>query len=248
MRTGEQLRLQANLRDQLWLHLQITPIADTVLQLCDHPPTMLCSHFLILLIELHIQTRDRVLPSLLLSRYITLQECLFLLDLLLLLYQLLQCCLHTLLLDSGGLTLLIGRFHERQELVFECFKALLTDGNFRQDSAVLLIGFDFVRLALGLSEGILIAPELALKRTLLPFTLLNCGLLLRQLLPCCRARGLVSLQALRELLLLCRQSAQAVIHMLELEQKPKLVTHRLRSYVFLCVNPRLISAVGRILL
>lgn len=214
MWTGEQLRLQANLRDQLWLHLQITPIADTVLQLRHHPPTMLRSHFLILLVELHIQTRDRVLPSLLLSRYITLQEDVFLLDLLLLLCQFLQCCLHALLLDSEGLTLLIGRFHERQELVFERFEALLALGNFSQDSAVLLISFDFVRFALGLSDGILMARELALKDALLPFTLLNRGLLLHQQLPCCRARDLVSLQTLGELLLFCRQSAQAIIHVL----------------------------------
>ena len=40
------------------------------------------------------------------------------------------------------------------------------------------------------------APELALESALLPFTLLNRCLLLRQLLPCCRARGFVSLQAL----------------------------------------------------
>ena len=125
MRTGEQLCLQANLRDQLWLHLQITPIADAVLQLRDYPPAMLRRHFLILLIELYIQMRNRVLPSLLLSRYIALQEYLLLLDLLLLLCQLLQCCLYTLLLDLRGLTLLIGRFHEHQELVFERLEALL---------------------------------------------------------------------------------------------------------------------------
>ena len=125
MRTGEQLRLQTNLRDQLRLYLQMTPTADAVLQLRDHPPSMLRGHFLILLVELRIQTRDRVLPALLRSRYIALQEYLLLLDLLLLLCQLLQCCLYTLLLDLRGLTLLIGRFHERQELVFERLEALL---------------------------------------------------------------------------------------------------------------------------
>ena len=125
MRTGEQLRLQTNLRDQLRLYLQMTPTADAVLQLRDHPSAMLCSHFLILLVELRIQTRDRVLPVLLLSRYSALQEYLFLMDLPLLHCQLLQRCLHALLLDSGSLTLLIGRFHERQELVFERLEALL---------------------------------------------------------------------------------------------------------------------------
>ena len=125
MRTGEQLRLQTNLRDQLRLYLQMTPTADAVLQLRDHPSSMLRGHFLILLVELRIQTRDRVLPALLRSRYIALQEYLLLLDLLLLLCQLLQCCLYTLLLDLRGLTLLIDRFHERQELVFERLEALL---------------------------------------------------------------------------------------------------------------------------
>ena len=124
VRTGEQLRLETNLRDQLWLYLQMTPTADAVLELRYYPPTMLRSHFLILLIELRIQTRDCLLPALLLSRYVALQEYLCLLELLPLLYQLLQCCLHTLLLDPGGLTLLIGRFHECQELVFERLEAL----------------------------------------------------------------------------------------------------------------------------
>ena len=150
-------------------------------------------------------------------------------DLLLLLGQLLQCHLHTLLLDSGGLTLLIGRFHEPQQPVLERFEALLALGNLRQDSAVLLIGFDFVPLDLGLSDAILMAGELALQSALLPFTLLNGGLLLRQLLPCCRTRGLVFLQALRELLLLYRKSAQAVVHMLEFKQKLQLITHCRRS-------------------
>jgi hypothetical protein len=121
---------------------------------------------------------------------------------------------------------LIGRFHERQELVFERFEALLALGNFSQDSAVLLIGFDFMRFALGLFDGILMARELALKGALLPFTLLNRGLLLHQQLPCCRARGLVFLQTLGEILLFCHQSPQAIIHVLELKQAPQLITHR----------------------
>ncbi len=125
MRTGEQLRLQTNLRDQLRLYLQMTPTADAVLQLCNHPSAMLRSHFLILLVELRIQTSDRALPSLLLSRYSALQKYLLLLELLLLLCQLLQCCLYTVLLNSRDLTLLIGRFHKRQELVFEYLEALL---------------------------------------------------------------------------------------------------------------------------
>src|SRR5438093_6507903 len=78
VRTGEQLRLQTNLRDQLRLYLQMTPTADAVLQLRDHPSSMLRGHFLILLVELRIQTRDRVLPALLRSRYIVLQEYLLL--------------------------------------------------------------------------------------------------------------------------------------------------------------------------
>ncbi len=125
MRTGEQLGLQANLRDQLRLYLEMTPTADAVLELRDHPSAMLCSHLLILLVELRIQSRDGVLPALLLSREIASQQGLFLLDLLLLLCQLLQCCVHALLLHPRSLTLLIGRFHERQELVFERLEALL---------------------------------------------------------------------------------------------------------------------------
>ena len=125
MRTGEQLGLQANLRNQLRLYLEMTPTADTVLELRDHPSAMLCSHLLILLVELRIQSRDGVLPVLLLSREIASQQDLLLLDLLLLLCQFLQCCLHALLLHPGSLTLLIGRFHEHQELVFARLKALL---------------------------------------------------------------------------------------------------------------------------
>ena len=62
----------------------MTPATDSILELCDSLSAMLRSDFLILLVELRIQTRDRVLPALLRSRYIALQECLFLLDLLLL--------------------------------------------------------------------------------------------------------------------------------------------------------------------
>ena len=125
MWTGEQLGLQANLRDQLRLDFEMTPIADAVLELRYDPSAMLCSHLLIPLVELPIQGRDGVLPVLLLSHEIASQQGLFLLDLPLLLCQLLQCCLYTLLLHSGSLTLLIGHFHERQKLVFERLEALL---------------------------------------------------------------------------------------------------------------------------
>ena len=125
MGTGEQLRLQANFGNQLRWQLQMTPATDTLLQLRYDPSPMLRCDFLILLVELRIQMSDRALPSLLLSRYSALQKYLLLLELLLLLCELLQCCLDTVLLHSRGLTLLISRFHERQELVFEYLEALL---------------------------------------------------------------------------------------------------------------------------
>jgi hypothetical protein len=80
------------------------------------------------------------------------------------------------------------------------------------------------------------ARELALEGALLSFTLLNRCVLLRQLLLRLRTRYLVSPQALWQLLLLCSQSAQAIVPLLQLKQEPKLITHCLRSS--LRFNPR----------
>ena len=86
------------------------------------------------------------------------------------------------------------------------------------------------------------ARELALEGALLSFTLLNRCVLLRQLLSRLRTRYLVSPQALRQLLLLCSQSAQAIIPLLQLKQEPKLITHCLRSS--LRFNPHPTSSAG----
>jgi hypothetical protein len=99
------------------------------------------------------------------------------------------------------LTLLVGRFHECQHLVFQRFQALLAGVNFSQDSAIFLIRFDLVGLALRLANCLLMVRQLALEDALLPFTLLNRGLLLDQLLVHCRTGRLIGLETLRELLL-----------------------------------------------
>ena len=46
----------------------MTPATDTILELRDTPSTMLCSNFLILFVELCLQTSHR-LPPLLVFRY-----------------------------------------------------------------------------------------------------------------------------------------------------------------------------------
>ena len=62
-------------------HLEMTPATDTILQLRDTPSTMLRSDFLILLVELCLQTSHRLLPPLLFRHYGTAQGLVFLLDL-----------------------------------------------------------------------------------------------------------------------------------------------------------------------
>ena len=79
---------------------------------------------------------------------------------------------------------------------------MLAGVNFSQDSAIFLIRFDLVRLALRLANRLLMVRQLALEGTLLPFTLLNRGLLLDQLLARCRTGCLIGLETLWKLLLL----------------------------------------------
>jgi hypothetical protein len=79
---------------------------------------------------------------------------------------------------------------------------LLAGVNFSQDSAIFLIGFDFVRLTLRLANRLLMVCQLALEDPLLPFTLFNCGLLLDQLVARCHTGCLIGLETLWKLLLL----------------------------------------------
>ena len=179
----------------------MTPATDTILQLRDTPSAMLRSDFLILLVELRLQTSHRLLPPLLFRHYGTAQSLVCLLDLVSLLDECLLCYVLLLFVRAVRLTLLVGRFHERQQLIFQRFQTLLAGVNFSQDSAILLIGFDLVGLALRLANRLLMVRQLALEGPLLPFTLLNRGLLLNQLLARCRTGCLIGLETLRELLL-----------------------------------------------
>jgi hypothetical protein len=163
---------------------------------------MLRSDFLILLVELRLQTSHRLLPPLLFCQYGTAQGLLFSLDLGSLLDEGLLRSVLLLFIRAVRLTLLVGRFHERQELVFQHFQALLAGLDFRPDSAIFLIGFDLVGLALRLANRLLMVHQLALAGTLLLFTLRDRGLLLDQLLARCGTRRLIGLQTLRELLFL----------------------------------------------
>jgi hypothetical protein len=186
---------------------------------------MLRSDFLILLIELCIQTSRGLLPLLLCGQHGTAQGLLFVLDLMPLLNEGLLGYALLLFVRSVRLTLLVGRFHKRQKLVFQRFQALLTGVNFSQDSTVLLICFDLVGLALRLANRLLMVHQLALEGSLLPFTLLNRRLLLDQLLAHRCTGSLIDLQTLRELLLFQSQSAQTIIYVLKRKQELKLITH-----------------------
>ena len=202
MWTGEYLGLQTNFGDHLRWHLKMTPTTDTILQLCDTPSAVLRSDFLILLVELRLQTGHRLLPPLLFRLYGTAQGFVGLLDLVPLLDECMLCYVLLLFVRAVCLTLLVGRFHECQQLVFQRFQALLAGVNFSQNSAIFLVGFNLVRLALRLANRLLMVHQLALEGTLLPFTLLNRGLLLNQLLAHCRTSRLIGLETLWELLLL----------------------------------------------
>jgi hypothetical protein len=180
----------------------MTPATDTILQLCDTPAAMLRSDFLILLVELRLQTSYRLLSALLFRQYGAVQGLLCLLDLVSLLDECLLRYVLLLFVRAVCLTLLVSCFHERQQLVFERFQTLLAGVNFSQDSAIFLISFDLVRLALRLANRLLMVRQLALEGPLLPFTLLNRSLLLGQLLARCRTGCLIGLETLRKLLLL----------------------------------------------
>ena len=195
-------------------YLEMASTTDTILQLRHHPSAMLRSNFLILLVEPRLHPSYRLLPPRLFRQYGAAQGLLVLLDLVPLLNECLLRSLLLLFVRSVRLTLLVSRFHERQKLVFKGLKALLTGVNFSQDSTIFLIGFDLVGLALRLANCLLIVRQLALVSTLLPFTLLNRGLLLDQLLARCRTRCLIGLETLWELLLLQSQSAQTIVHLL----------------------------------
>jgi hypothetical protein len=192
----------------------MTPVTDTILQLRDAPSAVLRSDFLILLVELHLQTSYRLLPPLLFRHYGTAQGLVFSLDQVSLLDECLLRYVLLLFVRAVRLTLLVGRFHECQHLVFQRFQALLAGVNFSQDSAIFLIGFDLVGLALRLANRLLMVRQLALEGTLLPFALLNRGLLLDQLLVHCSTRRLIGLETLRELLLLQSESTQTIIRLL----------------------------------
>jgi len=117
MGTGEQLRLQANFGNQLRRQLQMTPTTDALLQLRYDPSPMLRRDFLILLVELCIYSRNRLLPLLLRSHHSAAQGLLFLVDVARLHGEFVQRCLRLLFLHPIRLTLLVCRFHKRQELV-----------------------------------------------------------------------------------------------------------------------------------
>jgi len=117
MGTGEQLRLQANFGNQLRRQLQMTPTTDALLQLRYDPSPMLRRDFLILLVELCVYSRNRLLPLLLRHYQSAAQGLLFLVDVARLHGEFLQRCLLLLFLHPRRLTLLVCRFHKRQELV-----------------------------------------------------------------------------------------------------------------------------------
>ena len=121
MWTGEDLCLQTNFRDHLRWHLEMTPATDSILELCDSLSAMLRSDFLILLVELRLQTSHRLLPPLLCRPYGTAQGLVFLLDLVSVLDECLLRYVLLLFVHTVRLTLLVGRFHERQQLVFQRF-------------------------------------------------------------------------------------------------------------------------------
>lgn len=207
----------------------MTSTTDALLELRDTSPAILCSDFLILLIELCIQTSHGLLPLLLCGQHSTAQGLLGMLDLMLLLEEGLLGYTLLLFVRSVRLTLLVGRFHKHQKLVFQRFQALLTSVNFSQDSTILLICFDLVSLALRFANRLLMIHQFALESALLPFTLLNRRLLLDQLLVHRRTGRLIDLQTLRELLLLQSQSAQTIIYVLQRKQELKLITHEAYS-------------------
>jgi hypothetical protein len=186
---------------------------------------MLRSDFLILLVVLGLQTSRGLLPLLLCGQHGPPQGLLSLMDLAPLFDQGLLGYALLLFVCPVYLTLLVGRFHKRQKLVFQRFQALLTGVNFSQDSTILLIRFDLVGLALRLANRLLMVHQFAFEGALLPFTLLNRGLLLEQLLAHCCTGCLIDLQTLRELLLLQSQSAQMIIYLLQREQELNLITH-----------------------
>ena len=121
MWTGKQLRLQTDFRDHLRWHLEMTPATDTFLQLRHTPSAMLRRDFLILLVELRFQTSHRLLPPLLFRHYGTAQDLMFLLDLVSLLDKCLLRYVLLLFVHTVRLTLLVGRFHERQHLILQHF-------------------------------------------------------------------------------------------------------------------------------
>ena len=99
----------------------MTPATDTILQLRDTLSTVLRSDFLILLVELCLQTCHRLPPPLLFRHYGTAQGLVFLLELVSLLDECLLRYVLLLFLHVLRLTLLVGRFHECQQLVFQRF-------------------------------------------------------------------------------------------------------------------------------
>jgi hypothetical protein len=203
----------------------MTAATDAFLELRHTPPAMLRSDFLILLIKLCIQTSRGLLPLCLRGQHGTVQSLLGVLELLPLLNENLPGSTLLLLVRSVCLTLLIGRFHKRQQLIFQRFQALLPGVNLSQNSTVLLIRFDLVGLALRLANRLLMVHQLALEGALLSFTLLNRRLLLEQLLAHRCTGCLIDLQTLRELLFLQSQSAQMIIYLLQREQELQLITH-----------------------
>ena len=209
----------------MWWHLEMTSTTDALLELRDTPPTVLRSDFLILLIELCFQASRGLLPLLLGGQHGTAQSLLGALDLVPLCHEGLLGYALLLFMHAVRLTLLVGRFHKRQKLVFQYFQTLLTGVNFSQDSAIFLIRFDLVGLALRLANRLLMVHQFALEGALLPFTVLNRRLLLDQLLAHRCTGSLIDLQTLRELLLLQSQSAQMVIYLLQREQELQLITH-----------------------
>jgi hypothetical protein len=190
---------------------------------------MLRSDFLILLVVLCIQTSRSLLPLLLCGQHGPAQSLLGVLDLVPLFNEGLLGYALLLFVRSVHLTLLVGRFHKCQKLVFQRFQTLLTGVNFSQNSAILLICFDLVGLALRLANRLLMVHQFALEGALLPFTLLNRRLLLEQLLAHRCTGCLIDLQTLRELLLLQSQSAQMIIDLLQREQELNLITHNTYS-------------------
>jgi len=83
---------------------------------------MLRSDFLILLIELYIQTSRGLLPLLLCGQHATAQGLLFVLDLMPLLNEGLLSYALLLFVRLVRLTLLVSCFHKRQKLVFQRFQ------------------------------------------------------------------------------------------------------------------------------